>query len=56
MMEKLGQSFDKDLLEWKQEVEQGVKIEKDVLESLPIISLIFLDLLSFYHKFYSPLE
>lgn len=34
LMEKLGQGFDKDLLQWKGEVERRVKMEKYVLESL----------------------
>ncbi len=34
MMEKLGEGFDDKLLEWKKEVEKGVKKEKEILESL----------------------
>ena len=34
LMEKIEDSFDRDLLQWKDEVERGVKMEKDVSESL----------------------
>ena len=33
-MEKLGQGYDSKLVDWKEEVELGVKREVDILESL----------------------
>ena len=34
LMEKLGQGYDSKLVDWKEEVELGVKREVDILESL----------------------
>ena len=34
LMEKLGQGYDSKLVDWKEEVELGVKREADILESL----------------------
>ena len=34
LMEKLGEGFDKKLLQWKEEMESEQKVEQDILESL----------------------